>query len=332
VELSAQPLQSEDPAAVVRPAPRVSVIVPAYGLAHLLGEALASLQAQNLRDWEAIVVDDGAPDDVAGAFAAFGGDPRFRLLRTDNGGLATARNRAIAAARAPFVSLLDADDLYEPTCLSRLLAAIQADPGLGFVTCDAILFGPEERTGRRYSDLYALHGPVTLEGVVSRKVQIFVGSIIRRTALDSVGGFDGGLRAVEDLDLWIRLLAAGWRGEIVPEPLARYRRRPGSLSSNDRNMLRAGRTVYRKAVDALEGRPEQAPARTVLTGLERELRWRDGEDLILMGQPMAGLRLLAGAEGRSRRWRLALRLMRRAPWLATALMRLRGRLPPPHMA
>lgn len=331
MDFIAQPLRSEN-AAADRPTPRASVIVPAYGLAHLLGQALASLQAQDFQDWEAIVVDDGAPDDVAGAFAAFAGDPRMRLLRTDNGGLATARNRAIAAARAPFLSLLDADDLYEPTCLSRMLAAIQADPGLGFVTCDAILFGPQERHGRRFSDLYALRGPVTLEGVLSREVQIFVGSIIRREALEQIGGFDGELRAVEDLDLWIRLLAGGWRGDIVPEPLARYRRRPGSMSSNDRNMLRSARTVYRKAAAALEGRPEQAVARHVLTRLERELRWRDGEDLILMGQPMAGLRLLAGAEGRSRRWRLALHLMRRAPWLATALLRMRGRLPPPRPA
>ena len=85
----------------------------------------------------------------------------------------------------------------------------------------------KERQGRLFSDLYALRGPVTLDGVVSRDVQIFVGSMIRRTALDQVGGFDGELRAVEDLDLWIRLLSAGWRAEIVPEPLARYRRRPG---------------------------------------------------------------------------------------------------------
>ena len=118
--------------------PRVCVIVPAYGVAHLLGDALASLQGQHRQDWEAIVVDDGAPDDVAAAFARFAGDPRFRLLRTDNRGVSTARNRAIAASTAPFVAFLDGDDLYDPTYLERMLAAIEADAALAFVSCDEV--------------------------------------------------------------------------------------------------------------------------------------------------------------------------------------------------
>src|SRR5689334_15629547 len=116
-------------------APAVSVIVPAYNVAHLLGETLASIQAQTRGDWEAIVIDDGSPDDVVSVFTRFAHDPRFRLLRTDNGGLATARNRAIAAARAPLVALLDGDDIYAPDYLERMLPAIEADPSLGFVSC-----------------------------------------------------------------------------------------------------------------------------------------------------------------------------------------------------
>ena len=65
-------------------APRVAVIVPAYGVAHLLGEALDSLRAQSYADWECVVVDDGARDDVAGAAAPYLADPRIRLLATDN--------------------------------------------------------------------------------------------------------------------------------------------------------------------------------------------------------------------------------------------------------
>jgi GT2 family glycosyltransferase len=305
----------------------VSVIVPAYGLARLLGEALASLQAQELEDWEAIVVDDG-DDEVAAAFAPVAADPRLRLLRTDNRGPATARNRALGVARAPYAALLDADDLYEPSCLARLVSVIEADPDLAFVSCDATLFGPCARSGR-YSELFPMDGPVTLDRVLDRRVTLFVGAIIRRAALDAIDGFDPELRGVEDLDLWIRLLAAGWRGAVLLEPLARYRRRASSLSSDERAMLQASCLLYGKAAAALDGRPEQAVARDMLAACERRLRWLEGEAMILGGQPDAGLRLLADAAGRSRRWRTAMAVMRRAPWLAAPLLRLRARIPPP---
>ncbi|WP_454760918.1 glycosyltransferase family 2 protein [Caulobacter segnis] len=308
----------------VRFAPRVVVIVPAYGLAHLLGETLVSLQAQHFRDWEAVIVDDGAPDDVVAAFAPFAHDKRFRLLRTDNGGLATARNRAIAASSAPLIALLDGDDLYEPDYLDRMLAIIEADEGLGFVSCDAMMFGDRRFAGRRYSDRYPMVGAVTLERVLNRDVAVLVASVIRRSAFAAVGGFDGALRSAEDLDLWIRLLAAGWRGAVLPEVLVRYRRRPGSLSTQARGMLSACVQVYEKAALSLVDRPEAEIAGRLLARHRQHLRWVEGHDAILRGEVSLGLRQLAGAEQRSLRWRLALSVMRRAPWSAGFLMRLRG--------
>lgn len=307
--------------------PRISVIVPAYGVAHLLGEALASLQAQTLGDWEAIVIDDGAPDDVAGACAAFADDPRIKLVMTDNGGLATARNRAIAASSAPFVALLDGDDAYEPGYLAAMLAAIAPRPELGFITCDATFIGLPDRAGQKFSRFHAQTGEITLERVIRREFNVFIGCTIRRTAFDAVGGFDPALRSVEDLDLWIRLLSAGWGAALVPEPLVRYRRRPGSLSSNTRAMLAASATVYRKALDALTGRPEQHAVTAMLAQIDARKNLVEGEDLILSGEPRRGLALLGHAADLSLRWRLALPVMRLFPALAAPLLRLRARLP-----
>jgi glycosyltransferase involved in cell wall biosynthesis len=301
----------------------VSVLVPAYGVAELLGEALASLQAQSFADWEAIVVDDGDRDRVQAAFSAFAADPRFRLLQTDNGGPSVARNRAAAAARAPLMSMLDGDDQYAPGYLARMVPAIEADPAIGFVACDAMMFGARPHAGRLYSSLYPIEGPATLERVIRRDTAIYTAVLMRRRAFLEAGGFDETIGWGEDLDLWIRILAAGWRAEVVPEPLARYRRRPGSLTTQPRKLLSGACAVYRKTAGALAGQPAAVAAEAALARCERELRWLDGEAALLDGDVAGGLELLAGAETRSARWRVALAVMRRAPGLAGMVMKMR---------
>jgi len=308
--------------------PRLSVLVPAYGVAHLVGDALRSLQAQTRGDWEAIVVDDGARDDVEGALAPFAGDPRIRLLKTGNGGLSVARNRAVAVARAEWVSLLDGDDLYEPHYVRTMLAAIEHRPEVDFLTSDATYFGAD-RAGRLFSHYNRQSGPLTLGSVLRRDFNVFVGCTIRRAALRAIGGFDPGLRTAEDLDLWVRLLAGGYRGAYLPEPLVRYRRRAGSLSSDSRAMAAGTRAAYEKFVGLLAARPEQADARHVLARLDTEQAWQDGEALILEGKAGHGLTLMAGSERRSLRWQVAMPVMRRFPALARPLLQARHWLPRP---
>ena len=280
-------------------APLVSVIVPAYGVAHLVSEALASLQAQTIADWEAIVVDDGAPDDVAGAVAAFADDPRIGLLKTDNGGVAVARNRGVAAARAPLVAFLDGDDGYAPHYLERLAAAHARDPELGFVTCDALLFG-DRKEGELFSRYTPQVPPVTLARVMTREITVLAGSMVRRAAFDAVGGFDRAFRHCEDFDFWLRLLAAGWRGDYVAAPLVRYRKRENSLSSDELAMLRAESDAYARLLPRIDGQPEAEIARARIATLTRQANWIDGETLILAGQPRAGFGD-AGGLGQQRR-------------------------------
>jgi len=307
------------------PLPAVSVLVPAYRCAAYIGDALRSLQAQTLTDWEAIVVDDGTPDDLAGAMRAFAGDPRIRLLSTANGGVAAARNHALAAARAPYVALLDGDDTYMPTYLADMLAAIGDDPAIGFATCDAVFFGNPRLDGVRFSSVSAMTPPLTLDRVLARQFKIFGACLIRTPALRAVGGWTAGLHAAEDLDLWIRLLEHGWHGAVVPAVLHRYRRRPDSLSAVRMPLLIAEARVYDAAVTRLGGRPEQATARAMRARIEAEIAFVEGEELVLAGQVGAGLRALrrAGSRTRTPAWRLALLAMRIAPPFAPRFMRWR---------
>src|SRR4051812_8060223 len=101
-------------------APTVSVIIPAYNAEAFVGRTLASLRAQSFTDFEAIVVDDGSKDATAAVVqAVVEADPRFRLIRQANGGVAVARNRALAEVRGRYVANLDADDLWRPQFLER---------------------------------------------------------------------------------------------------------------------------------------------------------------------------------------------------------------------
>lgn len=307
-------------------APAISVIVPAYGVSTMLGEALDSLRAQDRDDWEAVVIDDGDAR-VAAAVAPYAGDPRIRLLQTENGGLPTARNRAIAAARAPLISLLDGDDIYQPGYVSAMIAAIEASPRIGFASCDATYFG-HDRVGERFSAHCAQVEPTTLERVLRRQFNVFICTTIRRTAIDAIGGFDAGLKSAEDLDLWLRLLEAGWDLAYVPRPLASYRRRPGQMSSNSIVMNQSEMMVFEHARQRLEGRPEQAVAAEMYARTAKMLEAELGIGRVKAGATGEGVNMLRAAEvhKRSLRWRIAMLLIRIAPGLAGPLIRLRDKI------
>lgn len=309
------------------PLPTVSVIIPAYGVAHLVADALHSLQAQTLADWEAVVIDDGAPDDVAGALQSFANDPRIRLIQTDNGGLPTARNRAIAASRAPLIALLDGDDMLEPDYLARMTAAVSASPDIGLVSCDATYFG-DSRVGERFSAYVPQEPPVTLARVLDRRFNIFITALFRREAFERAGGFDSSLRSAEDLDLWLRILADGWQAAYMPAPLARYRRRAGQMSGDTARLLAAEDQVYAAMEQRLGERPERAIATARRVEIAQSLAQIEGEALIRAGQARSGVARLwtSGIARRSPRWAVILPLMTIAPFLALPLLRLRDRM------
>ncbi len=306
--------------------PIVSIIVPAYGLAHLVGQTIESILAQTYPHWEAIIVDDGATDDVESAVQPYLSDTRFKLLRTDNAGLSTARNRAIAVASGSLIALLDGDDLYEPRYLELMTQAILADPGLGFVTCDATYFGAS-RVGQRFSAHVPQIDPISLERVLRRDFNVFITSLIRREALVEAGGFDPALRSAEDFDLWIKIIERGWRAAYVNAPLSRYRRRADSMSANAARLLGAVINVYANAEKRLTGRPEAAVAREMRASVERELAVIEGEALVLGGEARAGLKRLREGEPwrRSLKWCVAMPLLA-VPGLARPVLAARARL------
>ena len=108
--------------------PLVTVVVPVYNAAHLVGEAVASALAQTWPALEVVVVDDGSSDDPEAALADALSGGRVRVVRQDNRGAAGARNTGIGEARGAFVHFLDADDALDTDAVERKLAALRAVP------------------------------------------------------------------------------------------------------------------------------------------------------------------------------------------------------------
>ncbi len=312
------------PQAEKHAAPRVAVIVPAYGVAHLLGEALTSLQAQTLDDWECVVVDDGAPDDVAGAVAPFLDDARITFLQTGNGGVSAARNRAIAQTRAPFVTLLDGDDLLRPGYLAEMTAALEADGEARLVTCNARIFGavPHERNcfTRKQGKSDGSRG--SLSDVLDRSFSVYIGSTFRRADFDKVGGFDTTMTHAEDFDFWVRLVLLGGHALYIDKVLCDYRVRGNSASASSLKMLKGNIRTFEKALMALgPGSPEEAVAKTMIAKNALQLRFEQAVDRVIDGDTRAigDLREARGPE-QGRSWDLALAAWRFVPALAAPML------------
>ena len=122
----------------------ISVVIPCYNRSHFVHETIASIQRQTHRDWEIIVVDDGAeePETVASIEAVERQAlPGVRVVREPHRGLPHARNRGLQLSRGRYVIPLDSDDLLEPEMMEVCLRAMRSHPEAGFTFFDYRVFG-----------------------------------------------------------------------------------------------------------------------------------------------------------------------------------------------
>jgi hypothetical protein len=195
---------------------RVSVIIPAHNYGRFLAEAVASVRAQTYSDWELVIVDDGSSDDTPDIGARLADeDPRITFLRTENHGVAHARNTAIERSQGEFIMPLDADDILCPQALARFVGALRADPKSGYA------FSNLENINILPGDTRVwLQGPF-MRGCITFENTAASASLWRRSL------FEHGVRyrqfIFEDWDLWLQIVAKGFRGFYIPEVLFKYR-------------------------------------------------------------------------------------------------------------
>jgi glycosyltransferase involved in cell wall biosynthesis len=225
-------------------APAVTVVVTSYNYGRYVGAALESVRAQTAGDFECVVVDDGSTDDSIAVIETFLADPRFKLVRQQNGGVSHARNVGIGLARGEFVAFLDADDLWRPTKLERQLARFRDNPDVGVVYTRRTIIDSED-AARPWTDAASPAGRVV--GPLFRQNFIcFSSAMVRTEAAVRVGGFDERLGLAVDYDFWLRV-ARHYPFGVVDEPLVSYRVGHGvNLSRRQRERYHVALYVMRR--------------------------------------------------------------------------------------
>ena len=192
--------------------------MPAYNAEATLGRAVESVLAQTVEDFDLVVVDDGSELRVSEVLHGVD-DPRVRIVRHGrNRDVSAARNTALASARTPLVSQLDADDEWEPDYLESILPCF-ADPAVGLAYANAVTTSTKyptciRDTSRHPVDRFpelAVENPIPALTVT-----------MRTSAVRAVGGYARWIWGVEDYHLYLKLAHAGWTFAFVDRILARY--------------------------------------------------------------------------------------------------------------
>jgi glycosyltransferase involved in cell wall biosynthesis len=220
------------------PKTTVSVVIPAFNSAAYLREAIESVFRQTVKPLEVIVIDDGSEDRTFEAAAEFGN--RITYLRKERGGPATARNIGIRAALGEWIAFLDADDIWMPNLLEKLLqcaAGTRADLAFcdSMTLVDGRIVGAHRLENCRIKsrlDRLAPNGILRnpFELLLEVGCYIFPSStLVRRECLLQVGLFDEVMYGTEDIDLWLRL-SLKYRFAVLNDPLVLRRMHTTNIS------------------------------------------------------------------------------------------------------
>jgi glycosyltransferase involved in cell wall biosynthesis len=268
--------------------PRVTVVIPCFNQGQYVDEAVSSVLSQTFTDLEIVIVDDGSTDRATRALLDNYSRPKTTILRTDNAGPSTARNRGIALGTGEYILPLDADDRIDETYLEKAVRRLDANAELGIVYCRARHFGA------RTDDCE--FKPYGFPDILWENM-IFVSGVFRRSDWHEVGGYRTAMReGWEDWDFWLSLVERGRQVDQIPETLFFYRvvaaaSRNKTLYAERARTNRMFRTIVQNHLDLyaahvnemyerrydkgtfLEGR-ERLAARVAIAALLRPWRWR----------------------------------------------------------
>ena len=215
--------------------PKVSIIIPTYNRAHLIGETLDSIINQTLEDWECVIVDDGSTDNSKQIIDKFcNSDKRFKYLNRPSNrkkGANACRNYGFEKSRGAYIQWFDSDDLMYPTLLEEKVNQLDRNPEYGFCLSQMEAFvldngknSVKEPTNVKHNDLF--------EDYVIGNISVGTPSILwRRTVLEQQNKlFDENLTQSQDLEFHSRMFFKNKNVLLIEKPLIQFRLSNDSIS------------------------------------------------------------------------------------------------------
>lgn len=246
---------------------RISVIMPCFNAETFVAEAVDSVLGQTYPNIELIVVDDGSTDRSRAILAAY--DDRITVIPQANRGPYHARNLGLQHASGACVAFLDADDWWRRDFAETMHAALQAQPDCVLAYCGWQNVGARDRSNEPF---------IPRDYETADKLELMLGggspwpihaALVRRAAIDAIGGFREDLATSLDFELWLRL-CVGRRIVRVPEVLAFYRfHGEGQISAQPWRQAINGWRIKRRFLDE---HPEHAST----PGVDAARRLADG--------------------------------------------------------
>lgn len=216
---------------------KITVVMGVYNCANTLGEALDSLLAQTFTDWNLVMCDDGSGDktyEVAEKYR-IAHSQKITLLKNErNMGLNHTLNRCLSVADGEYIARQDGDDISMPTRFEKEAAILDASPNIAIVSTAMTYFDEKGTWGQNHPAEFPRK-----EDFIAGTPFCHAPCMVRREAYQAVNGYteDPKYLRVEDYDLWIKMYAAGFHGQNIPEALYAMR--------DDRNAYSRRKFRYR---------------------------------------------------------------------------------------
>lgn len=192
----------------------ISVVIPLYNKEKQIAYTLQSVFEQTFQDFEIVAVDDGSTDNSVEEVEKFD-DSRIRLIHQTNAGVSAARNRGIEEARGELIAFLDADDEWMPEYLATQYGLYQKYPECSVYACNYEFRDSEGKVTPTIIRKLPFEGE---DGVLSNYFEVASCShpplwtsavVIKKSAIQAIGGFPIGIKSGEDLLTWARLAVSG---------------------------------------------------------------------------------------------------------------------------
>ena len=236
-------------------APDVSVVMSVYNGEEHLEKAIRSILNQTFSDFEFVIVNDGSTDATRTIVERLAeNDTRIVLINQSNTGLTQALCNGVAAARAPLIARMDADDISAPDRLARQVHVLASRPDCVAVTCHIEHFF-DDGTIRSTATHIGPEPLIPLYNVFSNRIGGHGQVMFRKSDYEAVGGYDPAFRYSQDYDLWARLLDRG-SFAVVEEVLYRWRVGHGSITDKNKSaQLDCALQISMREFEKLTGEP-----------------------------------------------------------------------------